>query len=91
MLEDVPIQAGSSGVTREDMMGATRAAGKGLADRVHVRGLWAVCADVNGILGAKELEACKKGELMWHVAERRKVRDGGHGEVLPFMRGGPFS
>ena len=90
MLEDVPMSKNAA--ASEEIIRATRASGKGLADVMHVRGLCALASDINTmIMGAKELEACKRGELLWLIEERHKFRDGPEGQVLPFSRGGPIS
>lgn len=92
MLEDVHVRFFADVVTQGSLLRDIRASGKGVADTLHVLGLWRVAADANnGILKLSDTEACRKGELLWQVEERRKLRDGMHGEVLPFLRGGPIS
>ena len=90
MLEDVDVDAGTKGASRKQLLHAVRS--KGIFDRLHVLGLWALAADVNsGTFSTAELEASRSGELLWMVEERRRHRDGAHGEILPLWRGGPVS
>ena len=91
MLEDMRVKTGVNGSTRHDVLDAARKERKDWGDQLHVLGLWGIAADGKGLLGARELEASRKGELMWLVEEKRRVR-GRDGEgVLPFSRGGPLS
>ena len=91
MLEDVSIESGASGVTRQELMKAARRARKDMFDQLHVLGLWTLGARVDGLLGPRDVQASRDGTLLWAVQERRQLRDGPHGEVLPLLRGGPIS
>lgn len=108
MLENVGIapkrdttrHGAADSVGKEELMQNVRDAGLGIADRIHVRGMWSVGARVggrdDGLLTSSDVDACRSGRLMWDVEARRRLRaptrDGrGGAEVLPLLRGGPYS
>ncbi|KAI9701739.1 MAG: hypothetical protein M1820_006367 [Bogoriella megaspora] len=64
----------------------------GWVDRAHVLGLWTLAADTKtGKVRREDVEEFQKGTLMERLKERRKRRDRGSENVLPFWRGGPGS
>ena len=89
MLEDVTLP--SENLTRDELTRALFQADKGVLDRVHALHLWSIGADVDsGTLSADDVGACRRGELLWRLEEKRRYSDGPKGEVLPFRRGGPI-
>ena len=86
MLEDLPISEHKGcDLSRRELMEVVK--GKGLMDRVHVWGLWAISARGNGRVDAEDLRRVQQGKVLWELRERRRGRQ----DVLPFLRGGPGS
>lgn len=94
-LNSSPSNQGRTGVGQHEVLSCVQMAGLGLADQIHIFGIWAVAAACRGewenVMSKSHVEMCRSGTLMWDVERRRKFRDGDEGEVLPLRRGGPYS
>lgn len=62
---------------------------RGIIDRVHVHGLWALSADLTGNVTSQDLMAYQDGNLLEILEQRRKTRCPSNDNVLSFWRGGP--
>lgn len=87
MLEQIPLEAVPvDGMTRSELVNLSRPVG--LMNRVHVNGLWALSANRQGFVSAKDIELYQQGTMLYELERRRKDnRD----HVLPLYRGGPMS
>lgn len=72
-------------------LGRLGALGRRVVPLVDAVGVWALAADGRGLVRGADVRAFQKGEVMEGLVERRRfLRNGGHGNVLPFWRGGPI-
>jgi len=60
-------------------------------DKLHIKGWWEVTADKKGNISEDDLKRFQDGHWQEDVAQRRKSRLPGKGDILPFLRGGPLS
>ena len=88
-LQDVPTGKTAAGTApaiydRAGIMSLVH--GRSMMDKIHAVGFWALAANREGFVSARDVELFQKGEVLPALNERRRES---REDVIPFLRGGP--